>query len=295
MAAPIRILVQTTIPTTDDDWSIARFSRLTSYLAALQQPNGEPLVAVTGRDRQPDADGNDPVLSGLDRAQFDELWLFALDVGDGLSARDCEGIRRFHAQGGGILTTRDHQDMGISMCALEPIGRFHYFNSRQRDPDPERCANDDCYTTTISFPNYHSGRNGDYQTIHPAEPLHPLLKTETGVIQFFPAHPHEGGVGVPADIDYARVIATGKSLVTDRPFNLAVAAEPTADAAGNRPGRIVTQSTFHHFVDYNWDIEAGCPSFVSEPPGDGYKTHPEALEDIKHYVRNLALWLMPDA
>ncbi len=35
MAAPIRILVQTTIPTTDDDWSIARFSLLTSYLAAI--------------------------------------------------------------------------------------------------------------------------------------------------------------------------------------------------------------------------------------------------------------------
>ncbi|GAC1448587.1 MAG: hypothetical protein NVSMB70_17970 [Chamaesiphon sp.] len=35
----------------------------------------------------------------------------------------------------------------------------------------------------------------------------------------------------------------------------------------------------------------GCPSFVGELPGDGMKTEPRAIEDIKTYVRNLALWL----
>ena len=35
----------------------------------------------------------------------------------------------------------------------------------------------------------------------------------------------------------------------------------------------------------------GCPSFVDEPPSDGMKTEPRALENIKTYVRNLALWL----
>jgi hypothetical protein len=37
----------------------------------------------------------------------------------------------------------------------------------------------------------------------------------------------------------------------------------------------------------------GCPSFVDEPCGDGMKHEPRALEDIKTYVRNLALWLAP--
>ena len=51
-------------------------------------------------------------------------------------------------------------------------------------------------------------------------------------------------------------------------------------------GRGIAESSFHHFVDYNWDTEMGCPSFLEEPPGDGYKRNPQALEDIKTYVRN---------
>ncbi|MBF2021490.1 MAG: hypothetical protein IGR93_15650 [Hydrococcus sp. C42_A2020_068] len=288
----IRILLQTTLLSTEeDDWTIARFQLLSDYLTSLTDERGNSLCQVTARDRQPDAQGNDPVLSDLDRQDFDELWLFALDVGGGLSDRDLTGIARFHQRGGGILATRDHQDMGISMCGLDNIGCFHYFHTQQIDPDESRCRSDDCYTTYISWPNYHSGRNGDYQTIQPVEPLHDLLKnpaSPTGTIQFFPAHPHEGGIGVPANAKHARVIATGKSQVTGREFNLAVAAERV-----DGPGRVVAQSTFHHFVDYNWDISKGCPSFVDEPPGEGMQKEPQALADIQCYVKNLALWLTP--
>ncbi|NEO74646.1 MAG: hypothetical protein F6K52_35625 [Moorea sp. SIO3H5] len=49
----------------------------------------------------------------------------------------------------------------------------------------------------------------------------------------------------------------------------------------------------YHFVDYNWDISKGCPSFVDEPPGTGMMDCPQALADIQTYVRNLVLWLAP--
>jgi hypothetical protein len=55
----------------------------------------------------------------------------------------------------------------------------------------------------------------------------------------------------------------------------------------------VAESSFHHFVDYNWDTSKGCPSFLEEPPGDEIKQHPERLADIKAYVTNLARWLSP--
>ncbi|MBE9167737.1 hypothetical protein IQ238_09460 [Pleurocapsales cyanobacterium LEGE 06147] len=298
MTKPLRILLQTTLlPTEEDDWTIARFSLLRDYLASLKDEIGNPLCEVTARDREPDADGHDPVLSNLDRANFDELWLFALDVGGGLSSQDCAGITKFHQQGGGILATRDHQDMGISMCTLENIGCFHYFNTRQPDPDESRCCRDDPYTSYISWPNYHSGNNGDYQIIEPVEPVHELLKNPNspeGVIKYFPAHPHEGGIGVPKDTPQARVIAVGKSKVTGRQFNLVVACDSTNDKIDTIPGRVVAQSTFHHFVDYNWDISKGCPSFVEELPGDGMKQELRALEDIHAYVKNLALWLAPE-
>jgi hypothetical protein len=296
MPSPSRILLQTTIPPIADDWNIARFALLRDYLASLTDESGNPLYEVTARDRYPDEQGNDPVLSQLDRSQFDQIWLFALDVGDGLSLADQAGLSRFHQQGGGIMTTRDHEDMGVSMVPLA-FGKFHHFHSQNLDPDPTRCDVDDCYTTTISWPNYHSGRNGDYQMITPTAPLHPLLQRDNGeAIEFFPAHPHEGSVGIPEETPHAQVIATGKSLVTGREFNLVVAVESVVNgesSTGNMTGRIVAQSTFHHFVDYNWNTAAGCPSFVDEPPGDGMMTHPQALADIHTYVRNLAQWLQP--
>lgn len=296
MSRPIRILLQTTIPTTEDDWSIDRFSLLQNYLATFKDEQGNPLCEVTARDRQNDAEGNDPVLSTLDKSDFDQLWLFALDTGDGLSPKDCEGITAFHQQGKGIFTTRDHQDMGVCMCSLRTIGALHYFQSKQQDPDESRRCVDDIYTTTISWPNYHSGRNGDYQVITPVEPLHELLKnpnSPSGRIEFFPAHPHEGGVGIVPDEPKARVIATGKSLISGRPFNLVVVVDWTSDEQGNQHGRVVGQSTFHHFVDYNLDTDKGCPSFVEELPGNGMKENVQALEDIKTYIRNLVLWLAP--
>ena len=291
----LRILLQTTLlPTETDDWTISNFSLLTDYLKSLTDEHGQPLCEVMARDRHPDADGNDPMLSNLDRNQFDELWLFALDVGNGLSQKDCDGIVRFHCQGGGILSTRDHQDMGISMCPLDRIGCFHYFNSQQPDPDVSRRCRDDAATVAISWPNYHSGRNGDYQTITPVQPVHPLLRREDGtIIQYFPSHPHEGGVGVPEGMAEAQIVAMGTSKVTQRLFNLAIAADHPTDCIGNPPGRVVAQSTFHHFVNYNWDVSKGCPSFVEEIPGSGMVDCPQALADIHAYVKNLVLWLAP--
>jgi hypothetical protein len=295
MKQPLRILLQTTIASTPDDWSIARFSLLHQYLGSLQDELGNPLCEVVARDRQSDASGNDPILSTLDRSDFDELWLFAVDIGDGIGNQDCEGITQFRQRGGGLLTTRDHMDLGCSLCNLAGIGLAHFFHTQNPEPDPSRHCIDDPYTTNISYPNYHSGRNGDYQRISALEPLHPLLSNPhapAGRIEFLPAHPHEGAVGVP-EHSSARVLAVGKSLVTDRPFNLMVAFDRDQDEQGNLLGRAVAESTFHHFCDYNWDVKMGCPSFVTEPPGNTMQTEPQAIADLQTYLRNLAVWLAP--
>ena len=295
MTSPIRILLQTTIPFAEDNWHIGRFSLLRDHLRSLKDDAGKPLYEVTTRDRETDAAGNDPVLTALDTSNFDELWLFAIDTGDGLSVPDCQGITCFRQRGGGILTTRDHEDLGTSLCTLGGIGAAHFFHSKHPEPDASRHVPDDPYTTSISWPNYHSGSNGDYQTIT-VQSAHEVMRnpaSPAGIIEFFPAHPHEGAVGVPEDEEHARVIATGQSKATGRPFNLVVAFESSRDNHGNTLGRGIAESSFHHFVDYNWDPEMGCPSFVEEAPGDGYKRNPQALEDIKTYVANVARWLAP--
>ena len=294
MNKPIRILLQTTIPAIDDDWNINRFRLLLEHLASLKDDEGHLLCEVTARDRETNAEGDDIVLSKLDATDFDELWLFAVDTGDGLSLADCQGITRFRQRGGGILATRDHQDLGSSLCTLGGVGRAHFFHTKHQDPDETRHTRDDQDTKDISWPNYHSGSNGDYQRVMSIEPTHELLRASnstSGVIEYFPAHPHEGGVGVPEGERHARVIATGTSRITKRPFNLIVAFEQAEDGHGHLLGRAIAESSFHHFVDYNWDTSMGCPSFLAEPPGDQIQREPEKLEDVKTYVRNLARWL----
>lgn len=287
MTRAIRILLQTTIPPLADDWSIARFSSLTELLQRQRHPDGRAMFDVIARDRarpgQPD-----PILSRLDSSDFDELWLFAVDEGDGLTDEDCEGITRFRHAGRGLMVSRDHMDLGSSICSLGGVGKAHHFHTRNPDPDASRRVNDDPYSTNIAWPNFHSGANGDHQDVEIVGPVHPVLLdpgSPTGAIRYLPAHPHEGAVDAPAD-ERARVIARGKSRVTGKPFNLAVAFEPS-----ERAGPAIAQSTFHHFVDYNWDTSLGSPSFVDEPPGSGMREEPQALRDAHHYAINIALWL----
>lgn len=283
-----RILLQTTIPHDKDDWHIGRFELLREHLSALRGDDGWPLFEVTARDRDP-AGAPDSVLSKLDRSPFDELWLFAVDTGEGLTAADCQAIGRFRRRGGGLLVARDHMDLGSSVCTLGGVGAAHFFHTKNPDPDLSRRKIDDTITTNILWPNYHSGANGDFQRIEPSLPLHPVLTdpdTSDGAIRFLPSHPHEGAVGKPEQDPTARVIATGISKLSGRSFNLAVAFEPTVDA-----GPAIAESTFHHFADYNWDPSRGSPSFVSEAPGDGIAHSTEAQRSIRLYATNLALWL----
>jgi hypothetical protein len=284
-SAPIRILLQTTIVPTEDDWSIARFSRLAALLAEAVGEDGRPLYEVTARDRGP-TDSPDPLLSALDESAFDQLWLFAVDTGSGLTPEDCAAISRFREAGGGLMVTRDHMDLGSSICTLGGVGAAHFFHTHNINPDPATHRRDDPYTTAISWPNFHSGANGDYQQIDALLPVHPVLgdpASPTGAIRYLPSHPHEGGVRAPED---ARVIAIGHSKATGQPFNIAV-----AFAEGPDGGRAIAQSTFHHFADYNWDVRAGSPSFVAEPPGDGLLRNPDAMADTRRYALNLAAWL----
>jgi hypothetical protein len=288
MASTSKILLQTTIPTVADDWHIGRFSLLRDYLADLRDASGDPLFEVVARDRDP-IGIPDSVLSQLDTSTFDEMWLFAVDTGDGLTVEDCEAITRFRQRGGGLMLARDHMDLGCSFCTLGGVGSAHFFHTTHPELDASRRRIDDTDTADILWPNYHSGANGDFQHVTVVEPLHPVLvdpDSMDGALHSLPAHPHEGAVDKPTNDPTARVIATGRSKLTQRTFNLAVAFEPSTEG-----GPAIAESSFHHFADYNWNPSMGAPSFVTEAPGDALSKAPEAQRSTERYVRNLALWL----
>jgi hypothetical protein len=286
MTKPINILLQTTIEPTANDWHIGRFSLLQEYLGSLTAPDGGRLFQITARDRDP-VSAPDSVLASLDRSAYDELWLFAVDTGNGLTDEDRAGILRFRARGGGLMITRDHQDLGCSICSMGPVGAAHIFHTHNIEgtvPDP-----DDRDTPDITWPNFHSGPNGDLQRVEAELPVHPVMQddeSETGTVRYFPAHPHEGAVVAPKSDALARVIATGKSRSSGQRFNIAVAFE-----SSDNEGRAIAESTFHHFADYNWDPSRGAPDFVSEAPVYDLPNSPQAMASVHRYVSNLALWL----
>jgi hypothetical protein len=288
MTKPAKILLQTTIVSTDNDWHIGRFSLLRDFLAGLTDADGQPQFEVTARDRI-SVGSPDPVLSTLAESDYGQVWLFAVDTGDGLHDDDRAALSAFHRRGGGLMITRDHMDLGCSICSLDLIGAMHLFHSHNRPAGSPPPAPDDRGTPQILWPNFHSGANGDAQRIHVVQPAHPVLRdpeADDGLVHYLPAHPHEGAVDAPAGMTQARVIATGISKATGNPFNIAVAVE-----AQDGNGRVLAQSTFHHFADYNWNPELGCPDFVSEAPGNSLATTPGALGSVHRYVRSIALWL----
>ncbi|NTY62762.1 hypothetical protein [Mycolicibacterium sphagni] len=275
-----RILLQTTITAHPDDWDVTRFSLLADELRAA----GHDVIARNRARR-----GDDPVLSHLDEWGFDQVWLMAVDTGDGLTDNEAEAIMRFRRGGGGVLTARDHQDLGCCLTKLGSLGQANAF----ADPSVDQShLCDDQDTPTISWPNYHSGANGEYQPVFTLAPVHPLLRTAhttSGQIEWFPAHPHEGAVVATGPC--ATAVAEGRSSASGRRFTLAVVLEGEMAPDGTPMGRAVAESTFHHFADYNWDLDCGAPSFVSEAPGTQIRQDPSRLVVFKDYVRNIADWL----
>lgn len=278
MTRPLNILLQTTIEPAQNDWHIGRFSMLRDFLASLTSPDGAPLFQVTARDRDP-VGAADSVLSSLDGSNYDELWLFAVDVGNGLNDEDRAGIQRFRSRGGGVMITRDHMDLGCSICDMGVIGAAHVFHTHNAGPTIP--PPDDTGTPQIQWPNFHSGANGAAQPVEAVLPVHPVMREVT----FLPAHPHEGAVIAPLSAPHARVIATGRSLASGQRFNISVAFERT-----QAEGPAIAESTFHHFADYNWDPRRGSPDFVSEAPVYELPDSP-AMASVHNYVRNVALWL----
>ena len=284
---PTRILLKTTIGPIVDDWNVARFSLLAGHLGTRLDSGGNALYEVTAHDRLDDGSGADIDLAQCATGAYEQLWLIAVDNTGALTAADIANIAQFRKLGGGILLTRDHQDLGACLARLESIGATQFFQTVNPDPDPSRRCGDDLETPKITWPNFHSGANGDLQPVSVPTPLHPLMRTAAGQpIRRLPAHPHEGSVGVPEGLrDIARVVAQGRSRTTGATFNLCVAVEE----AGK--GRAVSDSSFHHFCDYNWNPGMGCPSFVDEPPGNEVLSSPGALDDAHRYVENIAAWL----
>ncbi|HZT12030.1 MAG TPA: hypothetical protein VFA29_04480 [Candidatus Baltobacteraceae bacterium] len=252
----MKILLQTTIERFNGEWDVAKFSKLAQVL-------GDDGHVVVCRNREPGDDGSDPVLSTLEDSDFDQLWLMAVDRGNALSPKDVRSILRFRERGGGILTAREDENIGSSLLNLGTLGAVNHFKT---------------YNRTRSTRSKTGLPGPAWRRVVALEPVHEVLrssKSPTGVLEYLPAHPHDGAISVPEHLPYARAIAATAADGEQEMIDLAIAIENEQSIDGHACGRAIAVSSIHHFADPDWDM-------IRDPA---------SLEAHKDYARNIARWL----
>ena len=91
---------------------------------------GQPLYDVTMRDRDPPGNRTACCRPSI-RAILTSCGCSPSIPATGSAEEDCAAIGRFRKSGRGLLVTRDHMDLGSSVCTLGGIGDAHYFHSIQ--------------------------------------------------------------------------------------------------------------------------------------------------------------------
>lgn len=166
-------------------------------------------------------------------------------------------------------------------------------------------------------PKTYTRRVGIWEASYP----HPLLCGAHGTIDVMPDHPHEGECIEPPDVDETltldgvafveyppgtagnprplpEVISTSnvpwgkRSGVKDFTVPQTFGGIAAYDGHLASVGRVVTDATWHHFVNINLIGQPGATpprdqGFLASPTGAAH------LENIKNYYRNIAVWLAP--
>lgn len=168
-------------------------------------------------------------------------------------------------------------------------------------------------------PKFYNRTSGFNRRIWP----HPLLCGPTGVIRVMPDHPHEGECVEPSDVtqrlDFAGEFfgaeyppaTDGGTLPLPEVISISTVLSGTT-SSGKQPtvsqtfggisaydghragiGRVVTDATWHHFVNVNLvgAAESNDPvkglGFLASADGQSH------FDAIKAYFRNIAVWLSP--
>ena len=237
------------------------------------------------------------MLSRLGDGAFDELWLFAVDTGQGLTPREREALFEFHARGGGILTARDHQDLGASLCGIPcsaPWSTFTVFSprARRRGASPTMTTRRSRGPTTTLAGTAICSRSSPR-----APPIRSCSATGTrprGDPRPVPRAPARGGGGPPPGDPSTRVVAEGHSTRTGAPSTWwSPPSGRAATTGGCMVGPSPTRRTSTTSATTTGISRPGAPTFVDDPPEYQVAANRHALDDIKTYVRNAARWLAP--
>lgn len=277
------------------------FVGLQRTLAAL---NTDPWYWVTfavttaHRGVDPSAQHQGATLDSFNLADdFDEVWLFGFDgpTAGYLSAAELSTLHGFMDTGGGVLVTGDHDNLGAGMAAaVKRAGKMRLWDPAAGAPTAGADRHDTLQAGgSQSDATPQPIRLKRYPTFNPFRRYpHPLLCGPAGPIDILPDHMHEGEAVAPTVLPPAEwpqtsggfqpapeAIAWGKVTSGNRTgweFPVISVYDGHAAAAG----RIVADSTWHHWFDIN---------LLGFAPGSAEE------EETYAYFRNVAVWLAPPA
>ncbi len=265
---------------------------------------------VTTANRYSDlaADQDNVTLTDLNLDTFDEVWLFGISSDVGLlSAAEVTTLEAFMDGGGGVLTTGDHASLGRGLSGAvkrvkdlrmypAPAAAHPVWNTTIRDANADgdfAFGEQSDSTPQVIRPRYtnHYSLGGGFVQLKRSP--HPLLCAEHGVLKKLPDHQHEGQVTIPTTFPVSDWPKAGSYQAQPQVVAWGRIIDPSADNAGTEfpvigaydghgvaTGRIVADSTWHHWFDIN------LTGF--NPAGTDYR-------DITSYYQNVAAWLAPAA
>lgn len=255
---------------------------------------------------------------------FDQVWLFGINTGSGLPAAELTVVESYMDGGGGLFATGDHGYLGSSLSgnitrvkdmrywADSPVGSANDVNevsmTGKRRNDTNRPKLGDA--TSLYFDNQSDNipQTIAVRTFGAGMP-HPVLSISTitrpsGIIDIMPDHPHEGevkpatsftinSITVPTQI-IATSFVLGGSTTNGGSFGKALT-EPHCfpsiavwDGRLANVGRIVVDSTWHHFVNINLNgVDSGGGDIPGQQPG----LNPADFAVIRQYYMNISLWM----
>lgn len=276
----------------------------------------------------------DPQLAAIARFMAAGGGVFATGDHDSIGSNMCGHIPRVRAMRTWYGTGDPISPMAASFPRnFPPFGTSRADTTRKNAPGDYDLDNDGTDEAFVWFENQ---SDSIPQPIAPAPPTHPILNRSGRDITVFPDHMHEGntlgevtGYGYDtAAVTFAgetfaefpmvagvrempRVIATGQTVPFASRFAFSDSdADPSIpvsktintlsvyDGRTVGVGRVVTGSTFHHYIDINLtgDSRIDTPAEFDRTGPDAAKHHgfndaPAVFDDIKAVFVNITDWL----
>jgi len=280
-------------------------------VASAHRDGTDPSASISGAKRLTDLD----IMN-----KYDEIWFFGINSSPNLTPAEVALLDQFMSapKSGGVLVTGDHASLGRGIAGqITRAGQMRRYpapdsfapgwNTTLEDgPDPGATFdfNDqsDDRPQTIRYKRYSLGAPFAFQRRYRP---HPVLCGPDGPIDVLPDHQHEGEAiaPMPAAGDANWPTKLGHQ---ERPEVIAWGRikDPAATKHGQEigvisaynghnvdVGRVLADSTWHHWFDINLTGIAAPPS-----PYAGFDdtvAGQAALKKIDAYFLNCAVWLAP--